>query len=41
MVSFFFVMLWKGRRLQMIAREEVGRKASAETVEVRMEVGEV
>lgn len=29
---FFFEMIWKGKRLQMTAREEVGRKESGETV---------
>ena len=28
---FFFEMLWKGKRLQMTAREEVGRKEFGET----------
>ena len=40
-VFFFSEKLWTGRHLQMIAREEVGRKASAETAVARTEVVEV
>lgn len=37
---FFFEMLEKGRRLQMIAKEEVGRKESVEMAAARMKVVE-
>lgn len=40
-VFFFFEMLLKGRGLQMIAKEEVDRKESAETALAQMEVVEV
>lgn len=42
--AFFFVffeMFWKGRRLRMIAKVEVGRKESVEMGVARVEVVEV